>query len=133
MSTSSREGFASPCRGSAIAVSLALSTCSSERYRTVYEPKALTVVGRSALGQVLGTAEARARNGAAGAVEAGVTALTIRDQIIHPTINQEVPDPECDLDYVPNVAREARIRYALSNSFGFGGTNACILLKRFEE
>jgi len=71
--------------------------------------------------------------GAAGAVEAGVTALTIRDQIIHPTINQEVPDPECDLDYVPNVARRAAIRYALSNSFGFGGTNASILLKRFEE
>jgi len=71
--------------------------------------------------------------GAAGAVEAGVTALTIRDQIVHPTINQEVPDPECDLDYVPNVARRAAIRYALSNSFGFGGTNASILLKRFEE
>ena len=71
--------------------------------------------------------------GAAGAVEAGVTALTIREQTIHPTINQEFPDPDCDLDYVPNVARPARIRYALSNSFGFGGTNACLLLKRFED
>ena len=71
--------------------------------------------------------------GAAGAVEAGVTALTIREQTIHPTINQEFPDPDCDLDYVPNVARQARIRYALSNSFGFGGTNACLLLKRFED
>jgi 3-oxoacyl-[acyl-carrier-protein] synthase II len=70
--------------------------------------------------------------GAAGAVEAGVTALTIRDQVIHPTINQEVPDPDCDLDYVPNEPRKARIRYALSNSFGFGGTNACLLLKQFE-
>ncbi len=70
--------------------------------------------------------------GAAGAVEAGVVALTLRDQMIHPTINQEFPDPECDLDYVPNVARKAQIRYALSNSFGFGGTNACLLLKRFE-
>jgi len=70
--------------------------------------------------------------GAAGAVEAGVTALTIRDQVIHPTINQEVPDPDCDLDYVPNEARKARIRYALSNSFGCGGTNACLLLKQFE-
>src|SRR5262249_28413999 len=70
--------------------------------------------------------------GAAGAVEAGVTAMTIRHQTLHPTINQEVPDPECDLDYVPNVARQARVRYALSNSFGFGGTNACILLKQFE-
>ena len=70
--------------------------------------------------------------GAAGAVEAGVTALTIRDQVIHPTINQEVPDPDCDLDYAPNEARQAKIRFALSNSFGFGGTNACLLLKRFE-
>jgi len=71
--------------------------------------------------------------GAAGAVEAGVTALTIRDQVIHPTINQEFADPECDLDYVPNTARKADVRYALSNSFGFGGTNACILLKRYQE
>jgi 3-oxoacyl-[acyl-carrier-protein] synthase II len=71
--------------------------------------------------------------GAAGAVEAGITALTIRDQTIHPTINQEFSDPDCDLDYVPNVARPAKIRYALSNSFGFGGTNACLLLKRFDD
>lgn len=71
--------------------------------------------------------------GAAGAVEAVVMALSIRDQVIHPTINLEVPDPECDLDYVPNVARKAQIRYALSNSFGFGGTNACILLKSYTE
>jgi 3-oxoacyl-[acyl-carrier-protein] synthase II len=70
--------------------------------------------------------------GAAGAVEAGVVALTIRDHVIHPTINLEYPDPNCDLDYVPNVARRASVRYALSNSFGFGGTNACLLLKRFE-
>jgi 3-oxoacyl-[acyl-carrier-protein] synthase II len=70
--------------------------------------------------------------GAAGAVEAGVAALTIRDQVIHPTINQEFPDPDCDLDYVPNLARRANVRYALSNSFGFGGTNACLVLKRFE-
>ncbi len=70
--------------------------------------------------------------GAAGAIEAAVSALTLRDQIIHPTINQEYPDPECDLDYVPNVARRRNIRYALSSSFGFGGTNACLLLKRFE-
>jgi len=71
--------------------------------------------------------------GAAGAVEAVIAALSIRDQVIHPTINQESPDPECDLDYVPNVARKTTIRYVLSNSFGFGGTNACILLKKFEE
>jgi 3-oxoacyl-[acyl-carrier-protein] synthase II len=70
--------------------------------------------------------------GAAGAVEAGVVAMSIRDQVIHPTINQETPDPDCDLDYVPNAARRAKIRYALSNSFGFGGTNACLLLKRYD-
>lgn len=68
--------------------------------------------------------------GAAGAVEAGVLALTIRDQKMHPTINYEFPDPECDLDYVPNVARQASVRYGLTNSFGFGGTNACIIMKR---
>jgi 3-oxoacyl-[acyl-carrier-protein] synthase II len=71
--------------------------------------------------------------GAAGAVEIAVAALTIRDQVIHPTINQEFPDPDCDLDYVPNEARSDEIRYALSNSFGFGGTNACVLLKRYPD
>jgi 3-oxoacyl-[acyl-carrier-protein] synthase II len=70
--------------------------------------------------------------GATGAIEAMVCLLTIRDGIIHPTINYETPDPECDLDYVPNVAREARVDYALSNSFGLGGQNACLLLGRYE-
>lgn len=69
--------------------------------------------------------------GAAGGVEGAITALTIRDQIIAPTINYEFPDPECDLDYVPNQARRTPIEYAMSNSFGFGGTNACILFKKF--
>ena len=69
--------------------------------------------------------------GAAGGVEAGFCALGLRDQIIPPTINYETPDPECDLDYVPNVAREAKHEYALSNSFGFGGTNAALLFKRY--
>ncbi len=70
--------------------------------------------------------------GAAGAVESIFTILTIKEGIIPPTINYEYPDPECDLDYVPNEAREADIRYALSNSFGFGGTNASLVFKRFE-
>lgn len=69
--------------------------------------------------------------GAAGGVEAGFCVLGLRDQIIPPTINYETPDPECDLDYVPNVAREAKHEYALSNSFGFGGTNAALLFKRY--
>jgi len=70
--------------------------------------------------------------GAAGAVEAIVCALTIRDHLIHPTINYETPDPACDLDYVPNVARRTEVRIALSNSFGLGGQNACLVLGRYE-
>jgi len=70
--------------------------------------------------------------GAAGGLEAGITALAIRDQILPPTINYENPDPACDLDFVPNVARKTAIRCALSNSFGFGGTNGALLLSRFE-
>ena len=66
--------------------------------------------------------------GASGAVEAIVCALTIHSGVIHPTINYQTPDPECDLDYVPNVARQARVRVALSNSFGLGGQNACLVL-----
>jgi len=69
--------------------------------------------------------------GAAGGFEAGVTALSIYNKIIPPTRNYENPDPECDLDYVPNKARPAEINYALSNSFGFGGTNGSLLLKKF--
>jgi len=69
--------------------------------------------------------------GGAGGLEAGITVLALRDQIAPPTINQEFPDPECDLDYVPNQARETKIEYALSNSFGFGGTNGCLIFKRF--
>ena len=71
--------------------------------------------------------------GAAGGLEAGITVLAIRDQMIPPTINLETPDPECDLDYVPNVKRRVSIEYALSNSFGFGGTNGALLFKRFDE
>lgn len=71
--------------------------------------------------------------GAAGGLEAGISALVLHHQIIPPTINLENPDPDCDLDYVPGTAREAEIRYVLSSSFGFGGTNACILLKRYPD
>jgi 3-oxoacyl-[acyl-carrier-protein] synthase II len=69
--------------------------------------------------------------GAAGGLEAGVTALVLKNQIIPPTINYETPDPDCDLDYVPNTAREASVNLGLSNSFGFGGTNATLILKRY--
>jgi 3-oxoacyl-[acyl-carrier-protein] synthase II len=69
--------------------------------------------------------------GAAGAVETGITALTLKEQMLPPTINQEHPDPECDIDVVPNQARAAEVNFALNNSFGFGGTNAALLLKRY--
>jgi 3-oxoacyl-[acyl-carrier-protein] synthase II len=71
--------------------------------------------------------------GAAGGLEAGITALAVRDQVAPPTINLDSPDPACDLDYAANASRPMTIRYALSNSFGFGGTNGTLLLKRFEE
>ena len=71
--------------------------------------------------------------GGAGGLEAGFAVLTLRDQIIPPTINYETPDPECDLDYGPNHARPSQLEYVLSNSFGFGGTNASLLFKRYAE
>ncbi len=71
--------------------------------------------------------------GGAGGLEAGVTALALRDQIIPPTINLDNQDPECDLDYVPHTARKVHMDYAMSNSFGFGGTNGCLVFKRWTE
>jgi 3-oxoacyl-[acyl-carrier-protein] synthase II len=70
--------------------------------------------------------------GGAGGLEAGISILALRDQILPPTINQEHPDPACDLDYVPNHSRQAEVTYAVSNSFGFGGTNASLIFKRWE-
>ncbi len=70
--------------------------------------------------------------GGAGGLEAGITVLAIRDRIAPPTVNHEFPDPDCDLDYVPNVARPLDIEYALTNSFGFGGTNGCLIFKRYD-
>ncbi len=69
--------------------------------------------------------------GAAGGIEAGITALAIARGVLPPTINYTTPDPECDLDYVPNTAREVRVEAALSNSFGFGGTNAALIMNRY--
>jgi 3-oxoacyl-[acyl-carrier-protein] synthase II len=71
--------------------------------------------------------------GAAGGVEAISVLLAIEKGIIHPTINYEFPDPECDLDYVPNQARKKEVRIGLSISAGFGGVNSAILIKKFEE
>ena len=71
--------------------------------------------------------------GAAGAIEVIASALSIKDQFIHPTINYEYPDPECDLDYVPTVGRQSEIHYLLTNSYGFGGKNSAVILKKFEN
>jgi 3-oxoacyl-[acyl-carrier-protein] synthase II len=68
--------------------------------------------------------------GAAGGIEAVFAVLALRDQVAPPTINLEHPDPECNLDYVPNVAREMKIGAVMSNSFGFGGTNATLILRK---
>jgi 3-oxoacyl-[acyl-carrier-protein] synthase II len=71
--------------------------------------------------------------GGAGGLEAGITVLALRDQMLPPTINLENPDPDCDLDYVPNQSRKADIAYAMSNSFGFGGTNGALLFRRWDQ
>ena len=69
--------------------------------------------------------------GAAGGVEAGITVMALKHGQVPPTINYENPDPECDLDFVPNEARAMDLEYGLSNSFGFGGTNAALIFKRY--
>lgn len=71
--------------------------------------------------------------GAAGGLEAVFSVKVLQENILPPTINYEFPDPDCDLDYIPNVAREAKVDYVLSNNFGFGGTNACLIFKRYSE
>lgn len=71
--------------------------------------------------------------GASGGVEAVFCTLSLYNAIVLPTINLDEPDPECDLDYVPHTARDAKIEYAMSNSFGFGGTNACVIFKKFSQ
>ena len=70
--------------------------------------------------------------GASGALEAVACVKAITEGMVHPTINYQVPDPDCDLDYVPNVARKHQVTVALSNAFGFGGQNACLVFRRFD-
>ena len=70
--------------------------------------------------------------GGAGGLEAGISALAVYHQMVPPTVNLDHPDPDCDLDYVPHTSRQLKIQHALSNTFGFGGTNAALLFKRHE-
>src|SRR5690606_15863661 len=99
--------------------------------------KAETMAVKAALGSQAGAVAMSSTKsmtghllGAAGGIEAVFTVLAVRDQVAPPTINYTTPDPDCDLDYVPNTAREMKIDIALSNSFGFGGTNGTIVLRR---
>ncbi|SPF46225.1 3-oxoacyl-(acyl-carrier-protein) synthase II [Syntrophobacter sp. SbD1] len=99
-----------------------------------YETQAIkTVFGEHAYKMAISSTKSMTGHllGAAGGVEAAYTVLTIYNQLMPPTINYEFPDPDCDLDYVPNVAREAQIEVALSNSFGFGGTNGTLVFRRW--
>jgi 3-oxoacyl-[acyl-carrier-protein] synthase II len=101
-----------------------LETLAIKRCFADHAPKLAISSTKSMTGHLLG---------AAGGLEAGIAVMVLRDQVIPPTINLDNPDPECDLDYVPNVKRQASVTHALSNSFGFGGTNASLLFKRYEE
>ena len=135
--------------GAARAMILALKDASIDREKVTYvcahgtstplndktETIALkTVYGEHAYGIAVSATKSMFGHllGAASGVELGAACLAIERGVIPPTINYEVPDPECDLDYVPNEAREAKVDYAMCNSFGFGGLNAVIVLKRFE-
>jgi 3-oxoacyl-[acyl-carrier-protein] synthase II len=100
-----------------------LETLAIRRLFGTHAPKLAISSTKSMTGHLLG---------AAGGLEAGITVLAVRHQMAPPTINYETPDPECDLDYVPNAARLMKIEYALSNSFGFGGTNGALLFRRYD-
>jgi 3-oxoacyl-[acyl-carrier-protein] synthase II len=117
----------------------AVSYINAHGTSTPYNDKLETLAIRKAFGDHAGRLAVSSTKsmtghllGAAGGLEAGITALAVHQQRVPPTINLDNPDPECDLDYVPHAARNLPIEYALSNSFGFGGTNAALLLKRFE-
>ena len=106
----------------------------STPYNDVFETMAIkTVFGDRAQDLMVSSTKSMTGHllGAAGATEGLFSVLAIRDGVVPPTINYTTPDPECDLDYVPNEARRKEVRYALSNSFGFGGTNSCLLFGRF--
>ena len=107
----------------------------STYFNDMYETQAIkSVFGESAGNLEISSSKSMTGHllGAAGGLEAVVAVKTITEGIIPPTVNYEEPDPECDLDYVPNQARESRVNVVISNSFGFGGTNACLAFRKFE-
>lgn len=108
----------------------------STKYNDEYETMAIkTVFGGHAYKIPVSSTKSMTGHllGAAGGVEAVITVLAMDRGILPPTINLENPDPECDLDYIPNIARKAQVEVAMSNSFGFGGTNACLIFKRYRN
>ncbi|NOZ26172.1 MAG: beta-ketoacyl-ACP synthase II [Nitrospirae bacterium] len=108
----------------------------STKFNDEVETEAIkTVFGEHAYRMVVSSTKSMTGHllGAAGGVEAAISVLSVFNDIVPPTINLENPDPQCDLDYVTDSYRERTVNYALSNSFGFGGTNACLLFKKFEE
>ena len=108
----------------------------STYYNDLYETMAIkTVFGDHARKVAVSSTKGMTGHllGAAGGIEAVFSALAIHDGVLPPTVNYETPDPGCDLDYVPNAAREARVKAAISNSFGFGGTNGVLVFKRFAD
>jgi 3-oxoacyl-[acyl-carrier-protein] synthase II len=127
------------CLKSAGVPATAVSYINAHGTSTPYNDKLETLAIRKAFGEhasKLAVSSTKSMTGhllgAAGGLEAGITALAVHTQQVPPTVNLDNPDPECDLDYVPHTARKLEIEYALSNSFGFGGTNAALLLKRYE-
>src|SRR5690606_14478469 len=108
----------------------------STEYNDKYESRAIELVfGEHAQSLAVSSTKALTGHmlGAAGAVEAAVTLMALENQIVPGTYNYEFPDPECTLDYVPNEARPMEFTYAMSNSFGFGGHNAVLVMKRWED
>lgn len=107
----------------------------STPYNDLFETKAVkTVFADHAYNLAMSSTKSMTGHllGAAGGVEAIFTALALKEGILPPTINLTTPDPECDLDYIPNTARNQYVEYAMSNSLGFGGHNASILLKKVD-